>query len=125
MSSDECSGKPGFNKSPNGLNASNPPSNGLRHGSGKCNESVSESRNSSISRPFDIIIDAGGETIVLMNGLVDCVDDNGGLRQGSDKCSDSPSDSSIKPKSIGLSVDDDGGVKQSALMLFGMDSTNI
>lgn len=122
MSSAECSGKPGLSRSPNGLNASKPPSSGLRHGSGKCNESVSESRNKPISRPFDIVIDAGGDTIVLMNGLVDCVDDNGGLRHGSDKCSDSPSDSSINPKSMGLSVADDGGVRHSVLILFGIGS---
>lgn len=122
MSSDECSGKPGFNRSPNGLNASNPPSNGLRHGSGKCNESVSESRNRPISRPFDMVIDGGGESIVLMNGFVVCVDDSGGLRHGSDKCNDSPSDSSIKLKSMGLSVADDGGVRHIVLILFGIGS---
>lgn len=122
MSSDECSGKPGFNKSPNGLNASKPPSNGLKHGSGKCNESVSESRKSPISRPFEMAMDVGGVTIALINGLVVCVDDSGGLRHGSDKCNDSPSDSSIKPKSMGLSVDDNGGVKQRLLIVFGIVS---
>lgn len=83
---------------------------------------MSESRNSPISRPFDIVIDDGGDTIVLMNCFVDCVDESGGLKHGSDKCNDSPSDSSIKPKSIGLSVADDGGVRQRVLMLFDIDS---
>lgn len=118
MSRDECSGKPGFNRSPKGLKASKPPSNGLKHGSGKCNESVSESRNSPISNPVEVVMDVGGFTIVLINGLVVCVDDSGGLRHGSDKCNDSPSDSSIKPKSAGQSDDDEGGVKQRLPIVF-------